>query len=415
MTRRRRARRTSNTRSGDDRGYGRGTTNTRSGNRARSGKRSGSRRDPRGGGPTHSDSSTVLDLFSTELDALWARGWMPAELVRVMCGGNSTPRPLLIGLVLHHHRLRDLAVHPRWRAQLDDLSAEPHLTGESLRSALPPTSRVADSGSLLLRMRLLGPLMFTCPPPGSAGARASHPTGVGDRYLEKVRALLAKAEATEFPSEAEIFSAKAHDLMVRHAIDEVMLEGGRPDGAPEGLRVWIDSPHAIPKFNLLAATAEGHGCRALWNKGLSYASLIGYRSDLDAVEMLFTSLLVQVTGAALAHGSVVDEFGRSRTASFRRAFILGFAERIGRRFIENRQRAAAEATDTHGSSVLPVLAAREDEVERAVDEAFPLTTTMRTSSSNLAGYSAGYRAGARADLGGRRMGRGRDTALGPGS
>ncbi len=396
MKRRRRARRIN--RNGEGRGRG----------------RAGSPTDDWGGSPH--DPAAVLELFETELEGLWERGWMPAELVRVVCGEYSAPRPLVVGLILHQHRRRGWAVHPRWQAQLDELEGEPHLSDDRLLSALPPRSQVAATGSLLFWMRLLGPLMVTCPPPGSAGSRASRPlSGSGTRYLEKVRALLAKAEATEFPEEAEVFSAKAHDLMVRHAIDEVMLEGRSQGQGPEGTRIWIDSPHAAPKFNLLAATAEGHGCRALWNKQLAYASVVGFRSDLEAVEMLFTSLLVQVTGAALAHGSVVDEFGRNRTASFRRAFILGFAERIGRRFAENRQRAATAATATHGSSVLPVLAARDDEVERAVAEAFPRTGTMRTSASNTAGYSAGYRAGARADIGGRRVGRGRGAALGSGA
>ncbi len=357
----------------------------------------------------------MLELFITELDALWERGWMPAELVRVMVGEHSAPRPLIAGLVLHHHRGRGLTVHRRWQAQLDELASQPHLSGEALLAAMPPASQVLTTGSLLFWMRILGPLMVICPPPGSTGTLAPHRTkGTRGRHLEKVRALLAKAEATEYPDEAELFSAKAHELMVRHAIDEVMLEGRNEGEEPEGSRIWIDSPHAAPKFSLLAATAEGHGCRALWNKQLSYASLIGFRSDLEAVEMLFTSLLVQVTGAVLAHGSVVDEFGRSRTASFRRAFILGFAERVGRRFAENRDRAAEAAGVTHGPSVLPVLAAREDEVERALAEAFPRTGVMTTRSSNLAGYSAGYQAGAGADLGGRRMNGGRGSSLGAG-
>ena len=39
----------------------------------------------------------------------------------------------------------------------------------------------------------------------------------------KVRALLAKAESTTFEAEAEALFAKAHQLMVRNAIDEAVL------------------------------------------------------------------------------------------------------------------------------------------------------------------------------------------------
>lgn len=54
-------------------------------------------------------------------------------------------------------------------------------------------------------------------------------------------------------------------------------------------------------------------------------------SDLDAVELLFTSLLVQATTAMLAAGSRQDAHGRSRTRSFRQSFLAAYAQRIGER------------------------------------------------------------------------------------
>ena len=47
-----------------------------------------------------------------------------------------------------------------------------------------------------------------------------------DRRLSTIRALLAKAEATEYPDEAEAFFAKASELISRWAIDEAMLWAG---------------------------------------------------------------------------------------------------------------------------------------------------------------------------------------------
>ncbi|RST20878.1 bifunctional 3'-5' exonuclease/DNA polymerase [Streptomyces sp. WAC04770] len=41
--------------------------------------------------------------------------------------------------------------------------------------------------------------------------------------LTRIRALLAKAEATGFPEEAEALTAKAQELMARHSIDEALL------------------------------------------------------------------------------------------------------------------------------------------------------------------------------------------------
>src|SRR5205807_2396905 len=77
------------------------------------------------------------------------------------------------------------------------------------------------------------------------------------RILERVRALLAKAESTTFPEEAEALSAKAQELMARYAIDRALL-GGVGDG-PHGVggrRIHIDDPYARSKFLLVDVVAD---------------------------------------------------------------------------------------------------------------------------------------------------------------
>src|SRR3546814_17251954 len=48
-----------------------------------------------------------------------------------------------------------------------------------------------------------------------------------DPWLRRVQAMLAQAESTQFPAEAEALLAKAQELLSRHAIDE---EVGRASG-----------------------------------------------------------------------------------------------------------------------------------------------------------------------------------------
>ena len=50
-------------------------------------------------------------------------------------------------------------------------------------------------------------------------------TSDSSRHLERVRALLAKAESTEFVEEAAALSAKAYELIATHAIDLAMILG----------------------------------------------------------------------------------------------------------------------------------------------------------------------------------------------
>ena len=227
-----------------------------------------------------------------------------------------------------------------------------------------------------------------------------------DRILHKVRSLLAKAEATTFAEEAEAFTAKAQELMAAHAIEIAMLGGGASAGEPTSRRLVIDRPYVRPKFVLLSEVARSNRCRAVMTQSNDGALgvLVGYPSDLDIVETLYTSLLLQATRCMAARGSVTTSWGQSRTRSFRASFLTGFAAEIGRRFAENRVAAESAASASRGPSVLPVLAARDSEVDRVVTQEFPTLGSLRVSVTNGAGIDAGVAAGATADIGRTRLG-----------
>ena len=59
--------------------------------------------------------------------------------------------------------------------------------------------------------------------------------------------------------------------------------------------------------------------------------MVGFAGDVEAVELLFTSLLVQATAAMMRAGSRTGRNGRSRTRSFRQSFLHAYAVRIGQR------------------------------------------------------------------------------------
>lgn len=238
-----------------------------------------------------------------------------------------------------------------------------------------------------------------------------------DRILERVRALLAKAESTEFADEAAALSAKAYELIAAHAIDLAMIEERQGRGEVTTTTIFIEAPYMKEKFLLLGGIAHGNRCRAILGieedllieltesrELFDYpdgrlATVVGYRSDIDAVELLFTSLLLQAVNTMLAHGSVIEPWGENRTRSFRRSFLASFAWTIEDRFEEIERASAAAADATAEGTVLPVLADRCSEVERALDERFPHLGTLRTSVSNVDGVIAGETAGRRADIG----------------
>jgi hypothetical protein len=222
-----------------------------------------------------------------------------------------------------------------------------------------------------------------------------------EAILERVRKLLAKAEHPSTPAaEAEAFSEKAAALIARYAIDDALLaERGATDAAPTLRTVRVEAPYALAKASLLGQVAGAHRVRVVVGDGVGEASrnchLVGFPVDVQMAELLFTSLLLQATSAMLSVAVSPD-----RVRSYRRAFLLGFASRIGARLRELTAQAVAQSgAPAGGGSAELVLAGREQRVAAAVAEHFPHLRPMRQAISNGQGMSAGLAAASRADLG----------------
>jgi hypothetical protein len=237
--------------------------------------------------------------------------------------------------------------------------------------------------------------------------------GVSDERLEKIRALLAKAEATPFPEEAETFNTKASELMAKYSIDEAMLARDRGDGsAPGELVVVVHRPYTAQKALLVCEVARCFGCRGVRFLGgpgstSEEVRVVGFPVDLELVETLVTSLLVQLSGSMLRSQPAFSSAAGS--AAWRRSFISGVVGAVIER-LESRRAAVivdvTEASTTVGSpSVALVLADRAATVEDEFRRRHPHLRISRVSSgSSRHGHAAGQVAGRTADLGGDRLG-----------
>jgi hypothetical protein len=231
--------------------------------------------------------------------------------------------------------------------------------------------------------------------------------------LGRIRALLAKAESTEFAEEAEALTAKAQQLMAQHSISEALItvDTGRQD-TPGACRIGVDNPYEQTKAVLLDTVAVANRCRTVWSRDLGFSTVIGFDADLDAVELLYTSLLVQAQAALSRAGSRRHADGSSRTRSFRQSFLLAYARRIGERLTAATERATSDAVagtapldEAAGAAakpepgLLPVLAAREDTVNDTTEQMFPeLTTTRSVRANDGEGWAQGTAAADRATL-----------------
>jgi uncharacterized protein DUF2786 len=235
----------------------------------------------------------------------------------------------------------------------------------------------------------------SAPPTGATAAGAE-----ADPVLEKVRALLAKAESTSFEAEAEAFTAKAQQLIARHAIDVALLAVDDPEDGPSAIRVFIDDPYSDAKALLLQVVAGSGRCRAVFQGPLAMSTVVGFASDLAAVEMMFTSLLVQAQTALGAAARSAPPGSRTRSRGFRSAFLQSYAARIGERLDEISRAVVAESEAEATASILPVLASREVAVTGAVDELFAnLTTRTSRGGVDASGWVSGRFAADNAQLG----------------
>lgn len=350
----------------------------------------------------------------------WGAGWQPREVlhqVRMHCG-RAIERAARHAIAADRAGHTGRAVDPRWCAQLDELCL-PEVGADrcwwqawSERERLDTNEALERVIALLTRVGTLPPIDVLVPPPGGAGGaqstarNAAHafagPSTSHDPVLDRIRALLAKAESTTFEAEAVALTAKAQELMTRHAIDSARLHasGAGDDARPVTVRVPIDPPYVKAKSLLLQHVAAATRCTTVMLTGLSMSAVVGFAEDVRAVEVLFTSLLVQAQSALAEAARNAPAGTRVRRQGFRSAFLMSYATRIGARLAEiNRATLAAEADSD--ASFVPVLRSRRDAVEEEVQRRFGKlrsTRVRRRGGYDALGWDRGRRAADEARL-----------------
>jgi hypothetical protein len=364
-------------------------------------------------GPALVDQALGRALLAAVTEA-WRLHWQPADIPRVLARtrGNAHAQLAAEGVVRETARYRHDALPPRWRSQIDAIDPGVRRLIDDDRWALPPHHSLTDRAAAIVlaletlaTLRALPPLPKIGPIPGdrppTRQRTVAAPSHVDSGVLHRVTSLLAKAESTTFPEEAEALTAKAQELMARHAIDAALIaatNGDRDRGTVGARRIGIDDPYAKPKTILLGVIARANRCRAVWSRDFGFATVFGDDVDLDAVELLYTSLLVQSSRAMIAASPPGRSSSAARTRSFRQSFLVSFAARVGQRLEDAVASAVADAEHDHKSDLLPVLAHREAAADAACREAFPSVRSFSASANDLAGWEAGRQAADRAQL-----------------
>jgi len=363
--------------------------------------------------PAVDSAGHVQVVLRDLLPGLWEGGWQPADVAHAVRRKVSARASRLVAAVITEEASGLAEQAPRaWRAQLAEIAGEQRTVAGWWRAeGIAAGAGWRDVLRVVGLLRGLPRLEQLLPPPSGWTSATLADAGWDDlvdpRALSRIRGLLAKAESTDFEAEAEALTAKAQELMARHAIDTAMLgpRGGAPGSAEQvqARRLHLDDPHAEAKAAVVQAVGSANGVRVVLLPAFGIATLVGMPGDLDAVELLVTSLLLQ-SGRALAD-AVRQAGARGRATAYRRGFLYSYAQRIEERLTEARDAARAEATATYGSALAPVLADRQAAVDQAVQELFPSVRRRSGRTVDAAGWHAGRAAADAADLGGSRNSR----------
>ncbi|MEC3982329.1 DUF2786 domain-containing protein [Amycolatopsis sp. H20-H5] len=237
-----------------------------------------------------------------------------------------------------------------------------------------------------------------------------------DTTLERVRKLLAKAEdpaVTE--AEAELYNTKAAELIARYGIDRAMLaaSGATPDEITT-VKIDLTNPYSRDKAHLLTNIAHPLRCRALlhrYGQTVEAVTVFGYRSDLDRVELLYTSLLLQATTQLTRVRPGNRVFRGESLAAYRRTWLHGFSGAVYERLRRSEDTAArTHTTPSGGRSAALVVQDRTAVVQNAWEEQFGDLRSAPRRRLTGSGYLDGHLAGEKANLNTTGL-TGRRTAL----
>ncbi len=257
--------------------------------------------------------------------------------------------------------------------------------------------------------------------------------------VDTIAALLAKAERTDNPHEAEAYLAKAQHLATLRSVDLAMVRArtarARRRTAPTNRTVQVGEAGKRANTHLVSlfvVVAQANDVKVDVARNSTYVIAYGMPGDLDVVEALWGSLAHQMVSSAnryLDGGAwrdetysavvrhrvgrwsipVADERPHTRQTA-RAAFYRGFIQRIGARLEQARQQAldevqseqASAAPEGAGAPAGPgaalVLREKQDEVQ-----------AFYRQQSAARGSWSGYR-GAAAGDNGSATGAGRSAA-----
>lgn len=232
-----------------------------------------------------------------------------------------------------------------------------------------------------------------------------------ESILDKVQKIIAKAESTTHQGEADAFMAKAAALMAQHSIDQAMLDS-RNHTTEDVIIMYRFEPfkgsYRTQTSELASFLGHAFGFTTIIDKqyltiGFSW---VGWQSDIEIAKVLFTSLLVQGTGAAIRHRKANAVQGEPSSDRWRRqrGFLTGYYGAATNKITEVRNTVIKEAEQPGEDTVALAVIDKQKQIKQFVRETMSLTPVKsRAHKLDVGSYLDGKAEGARADVGQSRV------------
>jgi hypothetical protein len=231
------------------------------------------------------------------------------------------------------------------------------------------------------------------------------------KYAERIAALLAKAQdPAATPAEAESYTAKAEELMVRWGISDAMVNAKREGEKAEKVieeRFTVAGLNSLALVELAFSVGRGLGTvRILKARDGSQREaqriyVIGHESDVKRYRTLYDSLVLQAMAARDAWWK--EENKTTRYTQYagrlaRRQFVMSFGHTVGARLAATRKTEEDKAVKYTKSTEL-VLRDRQAAVDDWMARMYPKLGKGRAIAGSHAGRAAGQEAGRKANIG----------------
>jgi hypothetical protein len=224
--------------------------------------------------------------------------------------------------------------------------------------------------------------------------------------VDRVRKLLDKSARTDNQHEADVFARKAAELVARYRIDPERLAAGSESDDLTLIEIVVGrGAYVRGRIALMQGVADTHDVRMVFKSTPtgSVVMLAGRRDDLAILEVMYTSLHQQV---ATQMAAIRKNTGAS-TQRHRRAFLFGFADRIGELLAETRStiEATEQSTPQHGAATAVVLQERSERLDQFASKKWGRVRNASQPARVVAdGFANGVSAANRADVGRTRLG-----------